>query len=227
MGLEKYYAAHQDAINAVKLDKNNSEAHCFAGQAAYLLGKFSEALKSFETSLKLNSVNKEAEIQLNKTKERIQESKNGTYQFNSLYEKFFARKNLYMDVADYRSDKIQVTDIENKSKGVVATDFIKKGTLLLANKAASAVFHNKVDYRKKSFAVINCLEKSSNTRNESENISNLIYKMQDNPELADKVRNLFIEKYIKINDCLLIKFLYILNIHSMLWVHLLVAFNLK
>jgi hypothetical protein len=155
-----------------------------------LLGKFEEALKCFETSLKLNPSSKETEIELNKTKERIQESKKGTYDFNSLYEQFFTRKNLYMDVADYRSDKIQITDIENKSKGVVATDFIKKGTLLLANKAASAAFHNKIDYRKKSFAVVNCLEKSSNTRNESENISNLIYKMQDNPELADKVWNL-------------------------------------
>jgi hypothetical protein len=53
------------------------------------------------------------------------------------------------------------------------------------------VFHTNVDYRKKSFNTVHCNLGSYNTKNESENISNLIYKMQDDPDLADQIYSLF------------------------------------
>lgn len=189
--LEKNYSAFQDSQQAAKLDKNNDKAYFRIGKSAYLLRKFEIALESYETCFKLNPKNTEVEIEIKKTKERINESKTGNYNFQALYEQFFKRENLYMDIADYMSNKIMITDVKNKSKGVVATEFIKKGTLLMASKAAVAVFHNKVDYRKKSQNTVFCCEGQFNSKNETENISSLVYKMQDDPELAGEIYSLY------------------------------------
>ncbi len=209
--LEKNYSAFQDAQQAAKLDKNNDKAYFRIGKSAYLLRKFEIALESYETCFKLNPKNTEVEIEIKKTKERINESKTGNYNFQALYEQFFKRENLYMDIAEYKSNKTTVTDIKNKSKGVVATESIKKGTLLLASKAASAVFHTKVDYRKKSFNTVHCNLGSYNTKNESENISNLIYKMQDDPDLADQIYLSIELLETQLNKYLLIIFLFDLS----------------
>jgi tetratricopeptide (TPR) repeat protein len=189
--LEKYYAANQDAQQAVKLDELNEKAHFRSGKSAYLMRNFKKALESFQTCLKINPKNKEVQIEIEKTNQRIKESTTGEYDFKNIYELFFKGENLYMDIADYWSDKIEVADIKNKSKGVKANALIKKGTLICCNKAASAVFYNKEDYRTKSYTKVDFYENKFSTRNETENISNLIYKMNDNPELAAKIYSLY------------------------------------
>jgi len=51
------------------------------------------------------------------------------------------REALNFDCADFKSKQISIVNIENKSKGVIANAaMIKKGTLLCASKALSAVF---------------------------------------------------------------------------------------
>lgn len=190
--LEKYYSAYQDGLKAVDLDKNNEMAHFYLAKSAYMISKYEEALKSFEICLKLsNENNSQAKYEIELTKERINESTNGIYNFQKLYEQFFKKDNLYMDIADFKSSRIKVTDIENKCKGVIAIDFIPKNTLLVVNKAVTASLHNKIDYICKSFNFYDLHDNVYSTRNECENISNLVYKMQDNPELAEKIYSLY------------------------------------
>ncbi len=189
--LEKYNSAYQDAKQATNLEKNNLKAFFRMGKSAYLMKKFEIALESFQTCLKLDPKNEDAEIELKKTNDRINEFKYGNYNLDSLYEQFFKKTDLYMDIADYKSNKITIKDIKNKSKGVVATEFIKKGTLLLVSKASSAVFHNRIDYRRKSYNSVHCIENNFNTRNETENISNLVYRMQDDPDFANDIYSLY------------------------------------
>ena len=189
--LEKYYSAYHDARKAVSLDVNNEKAHFRMGKSAYLMRKFDLALESFEACIKLNPKNAECVSEIRKTNERINESKNGSYDFQKLYAEFFLRENLLMDIADYKTSKIAVVDIKNKSKGVIATECIKKGTLLAVSKAVSAVFHNKIDYRKKSCNTVYFCANSYNTKNETENISDIVYKMYDDPYLADQIYTLY------------------------------------
>lgn len=188
---EKYYLANQDAKQAIKLDSNNEEAHFYNGRSFYLLKKFNLALESFQTCLKINPSNSDAVFQAKKTTDRINESKNGAYDFEGLYNQLFKRECLNMDIAEYMCDKIMITDIENKSKGVVATEFIKQGTLLTVSKAAATSLHNKVDFRKKSFMVVDCVNDSMSTRNEAEIITNLAFNMQNDPDIADQVYALY------------------------------------
>jgi hypothetical protein len=190
--LEKYYSAYQDGLKAVDLDKNNEMAHFYLAKSAYMISKYEEALKSFEICLKLsNENNSQAKYEIELTKERINESTNGIYNFQKLYEQFFKKDNLYMDIADFKSSRIKVTDIENKCKGVIAIDFIPKNALLVVNKAVTASLHNKIDYICKSYNFYDLHDNVYSTRNECENISNLVYKMQDNPELAEKIYSLY------------------------------------
>ena len=187
--LEKYNSAYSDAKQAILLDANNDKAHFRSGKAAYLMRKFDLALGSYERCFKLNPHN-QVEIELNKTKERLKESINGSFNFKNLYEQFF-KKEFNMDIADYRSNKFIIAEIENKSKGVVSIDLIPKGALILVSKAESAVFHNKVDYRKKSYHTVHFNQNSYHTKNESENIANIIYKMEDDKEFSNKIYSLY------------------------------------
>ena len=77
----------------------------------------------------MNCKNQEAQTELARTKERLTESKTGVFNFKGLYEQFFKREDLYIDIADYKSDKITVAEIQNKAKGVIATEHILKGIL--------------------------------------------------------------------------------------------------
>ena len=97
-----------------------------------------------------------------------------------------------MDVADYKSSHIEVVDIENKSKGVVAQEFIKKGTLLQASKALAATFHNAVDWNKKAFTnTVYLSQNRYNTGNESETLACLVSKMRDDPNVSGQVYALY------------------------------------
>ena len=96
-----------------------------------------------------------------------------------------------MDVADYQSDQIAIVNIENKSKGILAMDFIQRGTLLVVSKALSAVFHNKTDSRFKSYAELDFSDASFSTREEVFNAIQLSCQMQDNPELCEQVYSLY------------------------------------
>ena len=187
--LEKYNSAYSDAKNAVSLDMNNQKAHFRCGKAAYLMRKFNLALESYEKCLKLNPHN-QVEFELTKTRERLNESAHGSYNFKNLYEQFF-KKEFNMDIADYRSNKFIIAEIENKSKGAVSIDLIPKGALILVSKAESAVFHNKVDYRKKSYNTVYFSKNNYLTKNESENIANIIYKMEDDSEFSNKIYSLY------------------------------------
>jgi len=189
--LEKYYSAYQDAKYVVNLEKNNFKAHFSLAKSAYLLKKFEIALESFQSCLKLDPDNEDVQIELKKTNQRINESKYGNYNLESIYEQYFEKNDFNMDIADFKSNKITIKDIENKSKGVVAVDFIRKGTLLLVSKASSAVFHNQIDYRQKSYNSVDYMLDIYKLKNETENISKLVYKMQDDPEFASNIYSLY------------------------------------
>ena len=173
--LERFYLAYKDAQLAAQLDVYNEKAYFRMGKAAYQMRQYEKAKNHFETCVELNQSVKEAEIELKKSLQRIDESVTGIYDFESLVEQHMKRKNSNFDVADYKSNKIFITDIPNKSKGVLAIEAIKKGTLLVVSKAVKAAIYNE-----KSFEV-----------NDFENFSKLITMMQSDPELAKQIYSLY------------------------------------
>jgi tetratricopeptide (TPR) repeat protein len=189
--LNKNYSAYQDASHVVNLEESNEKAHFRKGKSAYSLRKFDTAVDCFKTCLKLNPQNKEAKSELDRANQRVSEAKSCSYNFEAMYDQYFKQEDLYMDVADYKSDKIAIVTIENKSKGIMATDFIPKGTVLVVSKALSAVFNNKTDSRFKSYSQFDFDDSTYSTREETLNANFLAYQMQDNPELCEQVYSLF------------------------------------
>lgn len=189
--MEKYYAAYQDAEKATELDMDSEKAYYRLGKAAYMLRRYEDAKECFEECLNLNMELNDAKVELEKTYERLKERDSGHFNIKGLYEQSFERKELNMDVCDFKSSKIEVADIENKAKGMLAKETIKKGTLIVLSKAATAIFNNKVDYRLKSHDQVQSIARSYTSRHESEAVSELIYKMSDDPETSKLIYSLY------------------------------------
>lgn len=128
--MEKYHAAYEDAEKATELDMDSEKAYYRLGKAAYMLRKYDDAKECFEECLNLNMELGDAKVELERTVERIKEAKSGHFNLKALYEQSFERKELSMDVCDYKSEKIEVADIKNKAKGMLAKEPIKKGKLI-------------------------------------------------------------------------------------------------
>ena len=175
----KYFLAYNDAQAAIQLDNFNVKAFFRAGKSAYYMRQFETALNNYLKCLSLDSENREAQRECDKTKQRLLESTEGNFDLESLAKEVFElvskRQELNFDLADFLSNKISLTEMPNKSKGVIANEFIKKGTLLCASKALSAVF-----------------KYTSNGMLENTNmVSNLISKMAHDPYLTNQVYSLY------------------------------------
>lgn len=176
---EKFNLAYQDAQHAAQLDAKNEIAFLRMATSAYSMRKFKEAKINYENCLLINKQNKIASKELSRTIERINELTTGNYDFEKLSTQLFQRtknrESLNVDAADYKSNQIKVTDIPNKSKGIIATQNIALGTQLVVSKAVAAVFRygqtNFVDTSEEMFA-------------------NLEHKMKYDPELAEQVNSL-------------------------------------
>jgi hypothetical protein len=152
--------------------------------------QFIQAKEYFETCVKINKQNEEAQIELAKSNERIFESKTGNYDFEKIMTQYLKENRLF-DVADFKSDCIAVANIPKKSKGVIATENIKKGTLLVVSKAISAVFHSDINKNENLCTKINLVSKRSDFNDGSQNFVNTVYSMQSDPELAKQIYSLY------------------------------------
>ena len=151
--------------------------------------QFHEAKVNFETCLKFNNENEEANTELTRSNARISESISADYDFESIMNQYLKKENLYFDVADYTSASITVVDKPNKSKGVIATEDIKKGTLLVLSKEISAVFSNEKE--KNTFSRVNTATNSYDLNDGSMSFVNTVYKMQSEPEVAKQIYSLY------------------------------------
>ena len=116
---------------------------------------------------------------------RLNEIKTGEYDMKALVK--LAEANVRrLDVADYVSPCIQVIDIPNMGKGYVALDDIKRGTLLLANKAAC------ITYQDEAMAFhLYCLNYYSKRYESIVNLqclASVYFKLQHDPFFAKEVK---------------------------------------
>ncbi len=184
-----YYQAYKDAEKSVQLrkeEKANDKAFFRMGKAAYSMRQFKTSVESFKKCLELNASNTEAAVELKRSEDRLEESRTGVYDQNSMIEnlKFGIQE---MDVADYKSSKIKVVELRKGYRGVEAVEAIAKGTLLVVSKAVSIVYDKDVKdpdlpSNKATHPLEFLTEKST-----AKNLSNLIKKMEANPELAKQI----------------------------------------
>lgn len=189
--------AYNDAVIALamakseNLSKNVEKSYFRIGKASYKMKRFQEAIHNFTECLKLNDSNKDARDELQKSLTRDKEQTRGEYDFKTLIEECL-NGNIDLDVADYKSNSIEVAYLNETSKGVFAVGKIKKGTLLVCSKACAfshedqmkPTFSMSVDFRSKKF----------NTQSHTQNLKNIIRNMQSNTAVAKDVYSLYAGK---------------------------------
>ncbi len=104
--LEKYNQAFLDAQLVTQLEASNEKAFFRMAKAAYSMRKFGVAKQSFQQCLLLNKENKEAQLELEKSNERHNESLTGSYDFKQMMQQYLTKQCLFFDIADYQSDKV-------------------------------------------------------------------------------------------------------------------------
>ena len=92
---------------------------------------------------------------------------------------------LRLDVADYMSNSIKIEEVTGKGKGIVATEDIKRGTLIVASKAVSISYESELDVKVMS---TNFYTEKADSPADNQNLFQLIYKLQHDPNLAKQVR---------------------------------------
>lgn len=178
--------AYKDAAESERIEPSE-KAYYRMGRAAYSMRQYSLAAESFRKCVDINNKNKKAVEDLARCEERTRESRTGFYDMRRLIS-LVKEGVLRLDVADYVSDLIKIADIPNKSKGIVATERIKRGTLLVASKAASIAYDSECSTKVIS---VNFYTKKMDQPSNNQNLVNLFHKLQHDPYLAKKVYELY------------------------------------
>lgn len=183
--LDMFNEAFEDATESVRLEASE-KAYFRAGRAAFSMRQFSTATENFRKCLELNPKNTRASDDLERSETRLRESNTGVYDIKRLIEDQVKKGELRLDVADYVSSSIKVADVPGKAKGVVASEKIKRGSLVVASKAASIAYESECSVKVIS---ANFYTKKMDQPSQNQNLSNVFFKLQHDPYLAKKVTN--------------------------------------
>ena len=96
---------------------------------------------------------------------------------------------LRLDVADYKSDLINIVDIPNKAKGVVALRDIQRGTLLVVSKAFSITYDCENDGKSKPLYSEYLYKNNMHTQ--QPNVIVAVEAIESNPYLAKEFYSLY------------------------------------
>jgi len=182
LNLERYYQAYQDASRVINLDETNEKAHFRIAKASYLMNNYEKAKHHYKQCLNLNNNLNEAKLELEKTNSRLNECMKGIYNFEALF------NDKYAEIADFHSSKISIVNINNnKNKGVIANENILKGTLLAISNAMST----NCDFKNDNYSIkYNFLTGLRFVNDTFQNTTNIVYKMQSDPDYAKKIYSL-------------------------------------
>lgn len=169
--LNQFHKAHSDAEAAWNINRTNIKARFRQAKALYGMKSYEKAsaiLKELETSTEIQNL-------LQSTQQRLEEQQHGRYDIRGIIEE--SRSMHYLDHADYVGP-VRVTNIPGKGRGVVATEDIAEGTLLLCSKAFAIVFE---DERKEG------VEVSTN----ASILAKIVCKLQNEPLATADIYNLY------------------------------------
>lgn len=175
--------AFEDANESARLDVGNEKAYFRAGRAAYSMREYAQAAERFAKCLEVNSSNERARQELERCEQRLKESSTGAFDVKRLIGEVKSGKSR-LDVADYVSKSVKVADVAGKAKGLVASERIKRGTLVVASKAASIAYDSECNVKVMS---VNFYTKKMDQAAHNQNLRSVFYKLQHDPYLAKKV----------------------------------------
>jgi hypothetical protein len=106
------------------------------GRANYQLGHYADALKAFQRMLIRSPSDLQGHQELEKTKKRLLEQRDGTYNFVEMVDEV-TKNGFSVDRASFLS-KTEVRQTQDRGRGLFATKDIRMGELILCEKAFMA-----------------------------------------------------------------------------------------
>ncbi len=163
--------ALMDADMAIKLDPTFQKSLFRRGKALFDLERFEEAKEAFQGC-------EGQEKMVSASAEHLAQVERGEYNWPVWLTECTRDAEQLHDVSDYRNKLMQQKEIAGKGRGLVATEDLPKGTLLLVEKAAAIVFPSSCMAKRKSpgellSAQLHDLIKSARTAKERKLVSGL------------------------------------------------------
>ena len=192
--LNRFFEAYNSAKEGFEMGGNKEKALFRMAKAAYGMRDWIKANEHYKSLIALFPDNNEFKIGLDKTKLRLEESQTGKYDLRSLYEQSLNLKNINFDVADYIGP-VMVSDIEGKGKGLIASEDILKGKLLMVSKAFSISIKKLRDennnIQKSSLFCLNLITNKIDTETKTLNLIETVQNLRNNPQRAKELYSLY------------------------------------
>ncbi|KAH8768309.1 hypothetical protein F5883DRAFT_644096 [Diaporthe sp. PMI_573] len=193
--LGQYEFASEDAIAAVIAGDNishqaktlNVKSYFHASRAQYQLGNFSLANEYLEQALGLIPTKKAVTVELERTKRRLREQETGDFNFTAMAQSATA-SHRRLDHATF-TNKTKVAPAGSRGRGLFATETIKRGSIVMVEKAFCVVFGDELG--KDCSTLININTDRTEFGAHAECLYETTDKMRHNPHQASKVLDLF------------------------------------
>jgi tetratricopeptide (TPR) repeat protein len=165
----------------------NVKAYERAGHAAYELGNLEKAQVCYRKILGMAPDNADATRNLKRIQERIHERMTGDYDFDRM-SRSASKRNNRLDHASYISFA-RVSETERRGRGLFATQDLKAGQLILAEKAKCVAFES--DKINKSYAILNQDTQRGLVGSQAVLLFMLVERLLYNQDLAVELLELF------------------------------------
>lgn len=187
--------ALDDSLASCLGDTLDAKAHYCAGRAAYEMGLYDESKDHFEKALEFSPRDPKYRKDFNRAKARIREQEEGLYDLAAMG-KSLNEQHVNLDHADFiRNTMVAAT--EYKGRGLFATRFIPRGSLVLCEKALC--FPNMSNGIDPPHGLLFNYNTSTRTQGlgQAALFVNLIHKLYNNPILTSRFFDLDSGDYIR------------------------------
>uniref|UniRef100_A0AC35F2E6 SET domain-containing protein n=1 Tax=Panagrolaimus sp. PS1159 TaxID=55785 RepID=A0AC35F2E6_9BILA len=181
-----FYEAYEAAEFALEKNGDREKALFRMGQAAYGMREWQKAADHFTEVLKDFPKNASAVEQLKRATFRLSEQKDGNYDFKMMYSESKKEK-ADLDVSDFEGP-IEIANIPGKSRGIIASEDIKMGTLLVVSKAFASGYSQDFPGL---LITVNLIRKDSGTAAQMLQATRAMLNLQYNPQKAKEVYDLY------------------------------------
>lgn len=195
LNLGQYELALDDAIASIAVGDGRShqnkilnvKSYFRAGRAQYELANFTLAKQYFDQAMGIDPTDEAVLADLARTQQRILEQQKGDFDFAAMA-KSATLSHRKLDHATF-TNNTTVAPAGKRGRGLFATDFIKRGSLVLVEKAFCVVFEEEVG--KDCSLLLNVNTDRAEFGTHAERLYNTTDKIRRNPHHASKFLELY------------------------------------
>jgi len=192
--LRQWYNALSDAERVLDIDPNDLKAMYRKAKALHGLKRYDEEVAVLQRGIRKAPQNKEFLQSLIIAKQSIQE-KSGSYNFRKIHEESLSKESPRLDHADFSHPHLRREYVEGKGMGLVATEDIEEGALLMASKAFEISYGDKI-----SSITFDWSERTMYHHAQTELVTLITQRLKSEPQLKETIYQLYDGERIDMSD---------------------------